>query len=154
MVVEQRIQEKTAPRQARVIPAPEPAVSPAPAPRPRRAMAHTGPRVLRRAKALQVNNSVLAAVLAATFTATMCCLYLFAYASVTAEGFELSRLRLKNKEASLKRDVLQAEISRLSLPRTGAQRAEALGMVKGTPETLVVVPEKDSPAAAPERPIR
>ena len=154
MVVEQRIQEKAAPRQARVAPAPEPGVSPAPPPRPRRAMAHTGPRVLRRAKALQEKNSVLGAVVAATFTVTLCCLYLFAYASVTAEGFELSRLRQKNKEASLKRDTLQAEISRLSLPQTVAQRAAMLGMVKGTPDTLIVVPDKDSSTATPERPIR
>ena len=154
MVVEQRIQEKAAPRQSRVAPTPEPGVSPAPAPRPRRAMAHTGPRVLRRAKALQENNSVLGAVLVATFTVTICCLYLFAYASVTAEGFELSRLRQKSREASLKRDTLQAEISRLSLPQTVAERAAMLGMEKGTPETLIVVPGKDSPTAAPERPVR
>ncbi|MBC8103016.1 MAG: hypothetical protein H7Z41_10565 [Cytophagales bacterium] len=107
--------------------------------RPRRAMAHTGPRALRRARAIHENSRVPGAVLAATFTVTILCLYVSAYARVTGEGFERSRLRSQLKQANLQRDTLQAEISRLSLPRTVAQRAAELQMEPGTPETLTIL---------------
>jgi cell division protein FtsL len=115
-------------------------------------MAHTGPPVLRRAKAIHENTRVPGAVLVATFTVTILCLYLSAYATVTAEGFELSRLRAMNKKADLQRDTLQAEISRLSLPQTVAQRAAALQMVPGTPQTLTIVSGESSSAPVAETP--
>jgi hypothetical protein len=115
-------------------------------------MAHTGPPVLRRAKAIHENTRIPGAVLLATFTVTILCLYLSAYASVTAEGFELSRLRAMNKQADRERDVLQAEISRLSLPQTVAQRAAALQMEQADPGTITVIPAK-SPSAS-EAPVR
>jgi cell division protein FtsL len=117
-------------------------------------MAHTGPPVLRRAKAIHENTRVPGAVLVATFTVTILCLYLSAYATVTAEGYELSRLRALNKQADLQRDTLQAEISRLSLPQTVAQRAAMLQLEPGTPETLTIVPNKSSEATTPQTPIR
>jgi cell division protein FtsL len=154
MVAEQRIQEKTTLPRPRVVPTQDRSGDSGNAPRPRRAMAHTGPRVLRRAKAIQENSRVPGAVLLATFTVTILCLYLCAYASVTAEGFELSRLRSLNKQADLQRDTLQAEISRLSLPQTVAQRAKELGMEPGTPQTLTIVSDKSAGAAPPQLPIR
>jgi peptidyl-tRNA hydrolase len=73
---------------------------------------------------------------------------------VTAEGYELSRLRALNKQADLQRDTLQAEISRLSLPQTVAQRAAMLQMEPGTPQTLTIVPGKSSEATPPQTPVR
>jgi hypothetical protein len=73
---------------------------------------------------------------------------------VTAEGFEVSRLRSLNKQADLQRDTLQAEISRLSLPQTIAERAVLLQMEPGTPKTLTIVPDKSATATPPEAPIR
>ena len=120
-------------------------------------MAHTGPPVLRRAKAIHENSRVPGAVLLATFTVTILLLYLCAYASVTADGFELSRLRTMNKDADLKRDTLQAEISRLSLPKTVAERAAALQMVPGDSQSVIMVSDgamKAAPDAAPQKPIQ
>ena len=154
MVAEQRIREEGLSGH-RVAPTPAPASDRAvSAPRARRAMAHSGPPVLRRAKAIHENTRVPGAVLLATFTVTILLLYLCAYASVTSEGFELSRYRALNKQASLQRDTLQAEISRLSLPQTVAQRAALLQMEPGTPQTLTIVPAESSPAMTPETPNR
>ncbi len=150
MVVEPRMGEKTAVPRARD-------ASGADAFRVRRPMAHTGPPVLRRAKAIHENSRVPGAVLLAAFTVTILLLYLCAYASVTADGFELSRLRIMNRDADLQRDTLQAEISRLSLPKTVAERAAALQMEQGTTGSVILVSDgadkavPDSPTLKPIR---
>ena len=154
MVVESRMGEKTAALRARVASG---VVSGADASPVRRPMAHTGPPVLRRAKAIHENSRVPGAVLLAAFTVTILLLYLCAYAGVTADGFELSRLRVMNRDADLQRDTLQAEISRLSLPKTVAERAAALQMEQGTTGSVILVSDgagKTAPDSPTLKPIR
>ena len=150
MIAEPQKREKKSSTGARVVSASKESVVDG----QRRAMAHRGPVVLRRAKAIQENSRVPGAVLVATFAVTIICLYLSAYATVTAEGFELARLRTNNKAENLRHDTLQAEISRLSLPQTVAERAKLLGMEQGTQKTVIIVSEKSSAAETPQRPIR
>ena len=140
MAVEPRIREKTVVPRTR-------AASGADTSPMRRAMAYTGSPVVRRAKALQNNSRVPGAVLLAAFTVTILLLYLCAYAGVTADGFELSRLRKMNKDADLQRDTLQAEISRLSLPKTVAERAAALQMLPGDSQSVIMVSDSAITAA-------
>lgn len=143
MVAEQQLREKTVTPRTRVTPTPT----------SNRTVPSLDVPRSRRAVALHKKNRVFVAVLVATFTATILCLYLFAYANVTSEGFNLSRFRALNREANLRRNTLQAEISRLSLPQTVAERAAILQMEPGTPQTLTIVSDKSSPATTPERPI-
>ena len=104
-----------------------------------RSMAHRGALPLRRARALNERDRAPGAVLVAAFTVSLLCLYVSAYARVTAEGFELSRLQTGLRRAEIAHETLQAEVSRLSLPSTVRLRAAALEMESNTPDSTVLV---------------
>lgn len=129
-------------------PAPEPAQDVVPVLRQRRPMAHRGPLPIRRVKALHENSRTPGAVLVAAFTVSLLCLYVSAYARVTAEGFELSRLKADVKKAEIQHEMLMAEESRLKLPETVGQRALALGMEK-TPVQSVIVTDTGASNVTP-----
>lgn len=68
------------------------------------------------------------AVLLGTFIVSLLCCYVYAYARVTAAGFEQSRLLRDMQKAKQEEEALKAEVSRLSLPGAVGQRAQSLGM--------------------------
>jgi hypothetical protein len=96
-------------------------------------MAHRGPRTLRYAQQFAWKSREGAAVVVASFCVTLLCLYVAAYARVTAEGFEISQLRKDIKASEAESEALRAEISRLTLPDAVKVRAIQAGMVVGTP---------------------
>lgn len=115
-------------------------------------MAQRGSRVVRRARALGWRSPETASVLVATFVVSLLCFYVAAYARVTAEGFELSRLKRQMRASVASEDALRAEISRLTLPGAVARRAATLKLIPGTPQALKVVspPASAAPVAQPQ----
>jgi hypothetical protein len=84
------------------------------------------------------------AVMAAALLVALLCVYVYAYARVTTEGFELSRLSRALRQAEQEEETLRAEISRLSLPGAVERRAQLLGMTPAPADAAQVLP------AAPE----
>lgn len=76
------------------------------------------------------------ALVVASFSVTLLCLYVSAYARVTAEGFDASRLTRQLNASIKEEEGLRANRDRLKLPDTVRQRAEELGMVRGNATTL------------------
>ena len=73
----------------------------------------------------------MVAALVTSFVVSLLCLYVSAYARVTAEGFELSRLTAKIRSAQVEEQALEAAISKQSASETLIQRAGAMGMISG-----------------------
>lgn len=93
-----------------------------------------------------------AAVLIASFAVTLLCLYVAAYARVTAEGFDANRLAKRLRASQNVEKQLEAEISRLKLPETVQKRATEMGMVPmppGSTQFLNADGSIGSPPAAP-----
>jgi cell division protein FtsB len=109
-------------------------------------MAHRGPKTLRRAQQFAWRSREAAAVVAASFFVSLLCLYVAAYARVTAEGFEVSELRREIKASEKEAEALRAEISRMMLPETVRERAVQAGMVVGTPGSINMVKPRPAPA--------
>jgi cell division protein FtsB len=112
-------------------------------------MAHRGPKTLRRARQFAWRSRETAAVIAASFLVSLLCLYVAAYARVTAEGFEISELRKEIRASEKEAEALRAEISRLMLPETVRERAVQAGMVVGTPGSLNLVKPRPEPVTPP-----
>jgi hypothetical protein len=96
-------------------------------------MAQRGPRVVRRAQELGWRSPMTAAVLATTLLVSLLCCYVYAYARLTAAGFELSRLTRDLRDAEREEAALHAQVSNLSLAASIEQRARGLGMEPAPP---------------------
>lgn len=92
-----------------------------------------------------------AAVLVGTSLVVMLCVYLYAYARVTAAGFQASQTRRALVKARQEEQNLHARISGLLLPGTVASRAKSLGMEMAAPEDTQVLStsETDAPMRQP-----
>src|SRR5262249_55738126 len=92
------------------------------------------------------------------FIVSLLCLYVSAYARVTAEGFELARLTRKVEAAAKKEQALQAAIFESTAPETIARKAQAMGLIPATDVNLVPPPnpvsahptDAETPAASTE----
>jgi hypothetical protein len=73
------------------------------------------------------------AVLLTTFLVSLLCIYVGAYARVTADGFVLSELRRELRRERQEGDILRAEVTALRLPSAVEKRALALGMIPAAP---------------------
>jgi hypothetical protein len=69
------------------------------------------------------------AVVTTFFVATLLCLYLMAYARVTADSYAVNRLEKRLRLAEAEGRALEAKISQYHLPDVIRKRAEAVGMV-------------------------
>lgn len=78
----------------------------------------------------------MATVVIASFLVTLLCLYVSAYARVTAEGYEASRLERHLRAAAAEEEALRAKIAHLRMPETVRQRAENMGLVGSPPGTV------------------
>ncbi|GEM_PF-5028315 len=114
-------------------------------------MAERGPRVVRRARSLRDNNPMLVACLVASFTVTLLCLYVSAYAKVNNDRRELTSIRREMRELEVQQRLLSAEVARLKQPNTILQRASALKLVPAPPEAqhLLTTPATTGVSAAP-----
>jgi hypothetical protein len=99
--------------------------------------------------AFQESNRTSAAVMMAAFTVSLLCLYVSAYARVTAEGFDLGRVKEQLRAASVVHEALQAQVSQLTLPAAVGERASALGMEKVSPDSITLLASDGSSVAAP-----
>jgi cell division protein FtsL len=102
-------------------------------------MGQRGPRALRHARQLRWRSPETVAVLAASFSVSLLLLYVAAYARVTSEGFEAATLSRKLRAAEKEQDALKVRIGELKTPEQVARRAQAMGMVPGTPESVNLI---------------
>jgi hypothetical protein len=109
---------------------------PLPPPRPGGNGTANAPRQSRRKPPAAWGKRQTALLVGASFAVTLLCLYVSAYARVTAEGFETSRLTRQLNAAVKEEEGLRASRDRLKLPETVRQRAEGLNMVRGNATTL------------------
>lgn len=137
-------EQETAPRRASG--SPRASVSAAPAEEVRRRpMARKGLKPVRRAQEFGWRSPEAAGVVVASIIVGLACFYVAAYARVAAEGFEAARVRGEMKDESVKKEALEAEIARLTLPATVRARAIQLGMVQATSQTVRVVTPAPQP---------
>jgi hypothetical protein len=112
-------------------------------------MAHRGPRVVRRAKALGWWNPMTLAVLGASFAASLSCLYLTAYVHVFQQGNDLAKMRRELKAERDRTADLEARIDAMRHDRTIAVRAKRLGLVPAPSAALNILDAPPSPAGRP-----
>lgn len=79
------------------------------------------------------------AIMVASFVVSLACLYVNAYARVTAEGFEAARLGRQVVAAEEERLALTAQISNLNRPEVVEEAARRLGLVPSEPKTLRLI---------------
>jgi len=89
-----------------------------------------------------------AAVLVGTILVSLLCVYVYAYARVTAAGFAASRLRRDLTLARQEEQDLRARISGLSLPGTVANRAKKLGMQMAASTATQMLPATEASIAS------
>ncbi len=105
----------------------------------KRPMARKGLKPVRRAQEFGWRSPEAAGVVVASIVVGLACFYVAAYARVAAEGFEAARVRGEMKDESVKKEALEAEIARLTLPATVKARAIQLGMEQASSQTVRVV---------------
>ena len=104
-----------------------------------RPMARRGSKAVRRAQDFGWKSPEAAAVLVASFVVSLACFYVAAYAKVASEGIESARIQFEIKEAAREKEALEAEISRITLPKAVQARAVQMDMVKTPPQTVRLV---------------
>lgn len=112
-------------------------------------MGQRGSRPARAVKNLSLRSPMLVATLFASFAVSLLCLYVTAYAQVSAEARNLSHLRQDLKSAERREIELKGEISRLTL--SAQSRAQAIGLVPAPPETVQVLSEEQPSGSAPKK---
>ena len=102
----------------------------------------------RRTRRSPWREPMTAAVLVGTLLVSLLCVYVYAYARVTAAGFEASRLRGALITARQEEQNLCAQISGLSLPGTVANRAKKLGMEMAASTATQMLPATEASIAS------
>ncbi len=110
----------------------------------RRPMANRGGRVSRTVQHWTWRSPETFAVMVAAVAAGLLCFQVSLWARVTAEDFELSRIKREMQNAKAQEDGLRAEISNLVLPGPVAERAHKLNLTDAPganePDAQVLAP--------------
>jgi len=110
----------------------------------RRPMARRGGRVSRTFQDLTWRSPETFALMLAAVAAALLCFQVSLWARVTAEDFELARIKREMGKAQAEENGLRAEISNLVLPGPVAARARKLNLTDARnpnePETRVLAP--------------